>query len=157
MNRSIFKTSIIAALACVSLSGCGNVGNGEKVGQVVKLAETGIICKTWEGEIVRGGYNGGSGVQGASFDFTIEDPALLAQIQAALDGQYEIRLYYRTEMVTFCRSDSSDHFVTKVEVLNRAPTHPATVGGAISAATGDVIRILIEQNEKLIALLQNAK
>jgi hypothetical protein len=148
-----FKNSI-AALACLSLSACGNLGTGEKVGQVVKLAQTGVFCKTWEGEIVRGGYNGGSGVQGAAFNFTIEDPALVKQIQDALDGQYEIRLYYRTEMVTFCRSDSDDHFVTKVEVLNRAPKQNATVGGNISATTTDVIKILVEQNEKLIALLK---
>lgn len=49
----------------ILFSGCWEVGKGEKVGQVVKVNEqSGLFCKTIEVEIIRGGFAGGSGVNG---------------------------------------------------------------------------------------------
>lgn len=93
-------------------------GTGEKVGSIVKLSEVGIFCKTWEAQLVRGGMANGSGSFGVQpFDFTIENGALVEQVRAAMEASQEVRLHYRTEGVTFCRSESENHFVTAIEPL----------------------------------------
>ena len=58
------KITIIALAASLLLAGCGDTGGGEKNGTVTKLAVSGIFCKTNEMEIVRGGLNAGTGVNG---------------------------------------------------------------------------------------------
>jgi hypothetical protein len=115
------------------LSGCGDTGGGEKNGTITKLAVSGIFCKTNEMEIVRGGFNSGTGANGASFDVTIEDPKLLAIAQEAIKTGAEIQITYRTELITFCRSDSGDHFLTGIKIIR-----PGIAGGpsAVSAVAG---------------------
>ncbi len=156
-----------AVALCFTLTGCGDQGQGEKNGTITKLANTGLFCKTWEAEIIRGGLNSGSGVIGAAFDFTIEDDALLKKVQQAFDQQREVRIHYRTEVVTFCRSDSSDHFLTSIEFV--APGQGGTVNdsakrasnpsaGAVSAE--DIKKMLdqnqqaIDQNKRLIDIIE---
>ena len=72
--KTILRLVAVTSLA-VATTACWSMGSGEKIGVVTKLARHGVFCKTWEGQIVRGGLNGGSGVVGAAFDFTIEDDA----------------------------------------------------------------------------------
>lgn len=108
----------VAALATISLSGCFEYSAGEKIGQIVKLTKSGILCKTYEAQLIRGGFNNGTGVMAAPFDFTIEDLSLLPKIQEALDKQQEIKITYSEELISFCRSDSHSHFLKSVEVIN---------------------------------------
>ena len=78
-----------ALLSTVTLSGCIDTGSGEKIGSIVKLAQEGVWCKTWEGEIIRGGLSNGSGVNGQSFRFTIEDnPELVEKIKGVMESQH---------------------------------------------------------------------
>ena len=41
----------------VSLTGCGNYSNGNRVGNITKFSEKGIIWKTWEGQLHLGGIS----------------------------------------------------------------------------------------------------
>src|SRR6185436_13736870 len=103
----------IVLVILLALCSCGDYGTGEKIGTVIKLASQGVFCHTWEGTLIRGGMQGGSGAFGTQpFEFTVEDSQLLPQIQEALNGQYEIKLYYHAELMSFCRSDGDSHFVT---------------------------------------------
>lgn len=108
------------------MSACWDTGDGEKVGQIIKLNKQGAFCQSWEAELIRGGLNNGSGASSTVFDFTIEDPHLVPAIQAALDGQYEVKIKYHMEMNTLCRSDSQSHFLTSVERLT-GQGHPMEV------------------------------
>ncbi len=112
MNRIVFV--LVGALM---LTACGDTGRGEKVGQIIKLNKQGLFCQTWEAELIRGGLNNGSGASSTVFDFTIEDPDLVPAVQAALDGQYEVKIHYNMEWSKACRSDSGDHFLNRVERL----------------------------------------
>lgn len=87
---------LIGAL-CILLSGCGYVtGSGEKIGTVIKLSKEGIFVKTWEAEIIRGGMNNGSGgFSTIPFFFTIDDEAMLPQVQAAFDSGKEVKIHYK--------------------------------------------------------------
>jgi hypothetical protein len=112
------KKILITILAALLLTGCWETKNGEKIGTVVKLAKEGIICKTWEGEIIRGGMNNGSGSFGTRpFYFTVESPELLKKIQNALDSQKEIKIKYHQELITFCRTETDDYFIDDIEIM----------------------------------------
>lgn len=94
-------------------------GDGEKVGQIVKLSKVGMINKTWEGQIVRGGFTDGGGVNGTAFDFTVEDNALAAEVLKFMESRTEVRIKYTTEgIASGLRTESSAHFLTSIKALS---------------------------------------
>lgn len=163
------KTAVLAITASLMLSGCGDTGGGEKNGTITKLAVSGIFCKTNEMEIVRGGFNSGTGANGASFDVTIEDPKLLAIAREAIKTGAEVQITYRTELVTFCRSDSSDHFLTGIKIIRpgiagATSAASATTGsqpaGMVTIPAAQLQQMIdnqtrsIDQNERLIKMVE---
>ena len=143
----------MALVAIAMLSGCWDMGGGEKIGSITRLQRTGVFCKTWEGEIIRGGLNSGSGVVGTAFHFTIEDDGLAQQVQKAMEAQQEVKISYKREGITFCRSDSGNNFLTKIEALNSVsvpPTQSKEVTMAPRPAT-DVTQELLQQNRAMIS------
>ena len=84
----------------VLLAGCGhgiNSGTGKKIGQVIQLGQHGMICKTYEGKLVRGGFNTGSGVAGGVFEFTVDSPELFTLLNIAMEKQQEASILLITE------------------------------------------------------------
>lgn len=110
---------ILAAIAAPVFLGINFApGEGEKVGQIVKLAKTGMIRQTWEAEIVRGGFQGGGGVNGQAFDFTVEGDTLAARLRALMEKQAEVRITYRTEGIySPLRSASAGHFLVSIDTV----------------------------------------
>lgn len=92
-------------------------GEGEKVGQIVKVSKVGLIRETWEAQLLRGGITGGSGTIGMSpFDFTISNDADAAKAQEYMRNQTEVVLKYRTEAIfSTLRSGSGGHFLVGIE------------------------------------------
>lgn len=111
----------IALVLILSIAGCGlpntSPGSGEKIGQVVKLSKQGILCKTWEGQLIRGGMVGGSGAFGTiPFDFTVESDELAQKVQKYMQDQTEVIVRYQVEgFYAWCRSDSMGHFLVGIE------------------------------------------
>lgn len=107
-----------AVLLVSLLAGCGvgNSGDGEKIGQVVKVSRVGWFCKTWEGQLIRGGFTGGSGAMGtAPFDFTVDDEGLAKEVSQYMRDQTEVVVTYRQEAVySLCRSESGGHFLQSI-------------------------------------------
>jgi len=148
---------LLLAVMALSLTGCWETGVNEKIGSITKLGRQGRIeaCKTWEGEIIRGGMSGGSGSFGASFGFTVEDLTLLPLLKEALNTPgSEVKITYRTEWMTFCRSESQDHFVTAVEFMNKKPVAAASTAAGATTVSTDVIRDIIR--EELAKMFQAA-
>lgn len=111
---------LMASLVAAALSGCTHVvTEGGKVGTVIKLAQQGVLCKTWEGEIIRGGMNGGSGAFSTTpLFFTVNDPNILRDVNSALEGQYEVKVHYVEFLGPMgCSSSSNGHFLTRIERL----------------------------------------
>lgn len=110
------------ALSLAVCASCGfnsSPGDGEKVGQIVKLANTGMIYKTWEAEIIRGGFQGASGVNGTAFDFTIESPALADTVRAYMEAQREVRITYRSEGIWRVGRSDTGHFLTTITPVTK--------------------------------------
>jgi hypothetical protein len=52
--------------------------------------------------------------------FTVEDEGLVKRLQDAFNNQQEVKVRYRSEAVTLCRSDSEDNFLTDVQVIQNS-------------------------------------
>lgn len=117
------RIAMVILLASVMGCGVGTPGNGEKVGQIVRVNKHGILCKTMEAQIMRGGFNGGSGSVGAAFDFTVENDADFKTLEDAMRSQREVIIQYRSEgFYSSCRTESGGDFLTKVELAPRDST-----------------------------------
>jgi prepilin-type N-terminal cleavage/methylation domain-containing protein len=106
---------IIAAL--LAPVGCNtSPGSGEKVGQIVKVSKQGMVWKTWEAQLIRGGITDGSGAFGTvPFDFTIEDDATAQRVIKYMQDQTEVVIEYKMEGVYLpVRTESSGHFLVSI-------------------------------------------
>lgn len=114
----------VMTLVVLMLAGCGtgvSSGNGKKIGQIVKIGEHGMMCRTYEAEMIRGGFNGGSGVNGTPLDFTILDKKLYEQLVKVMEDQQEIELtYQRANFSGPCTSETGI-FATGFTVLSPTP------------------------------------
>ncbi len=159
--NSRLKNVILLFLIAPFLVACWETGNGQKIGTITRLNKRGVFCQTWEGEIIRGGLNTGSGVMGTAFHFTIEDQNLVPLVERAMNTQQEVKITFRSEGVTFCRSDSESYFLTKIEPLGDVATPPTHVESAPPptqaglSVTGDhvVVIQLLRQNNALLERL----
>ena len=152
------NSALVSILSLFLLAGCWDTGSGEKLGTITRLQRTGLFCKTWEGEIIRGGLNAGSGVVGAAFHFTIEDDALAEQVKKAMEAQQEVKITYRTEANSLCRSDSNSTFLSKIEAIGTVTTPPkqsSEVPGIsppkATQATDPVTTEILKQNQQMLA------
>lgn len=153
MKTCFVMKLVIIALSTMMLTGCWDMGGGEKIGSITRLQRTGVFCKTWEGEIIRGGLNSGSGVVGAAFHFTVEDDGLAQQVQKAMEAMQEVKITYKKEGLSFCRSDSENYFLTKIESLGAVsapPTQSKEVNGVAPVRPVDVTQELLKQNQQMI-------
>lgn len=105
----------------VMLVGCGrgfSSGTGKKIGQVIQLGKHGLFCDTYEGRLVRGGFNTGSGVSGRVFDFTVLDETLFRELNIAMEKQQELEISYEQVILSGPCTSESTHFVTHFRVLS---------------------------------------
>jgi hypothetical protein len=108
------------------LVGCGygiKSGDGKKIGQVVKMGQYGMVCDTYEGELVRGGFNGGSGVNGSAFHFSVKDEALYKRLLKVMEDQQEIEVTYTKSNFSGPCSGDAGVWVTDFRVLSM-PSRP---------------------------------
>lgn len=118
-HKKSISNSIVAfslfGLASLT-SGCGTVAEGERDGVMVRVTQKGYFTKSWEAEMAMANFKGGGGTSN-TFDFTIEDPAVLKQLQTALDKQQVIKIAYREQ---FCRdflTQGTSNLVKSITVL----------------------------------------
>lgn len=109
-------------LGFVAMSGachCSSPASGEKVGQIVKIEETGVVCKTHEAELIRGGLNDGTGVAGGQvFHFTIP-PEHVGAATKAMEANQEVKLFYQTPLIVSMCKTNYGTLASKVEVIER--------------------------------------
>lgn len=115
-SERLFLPSIgvIASIVMVGAIGIGildpEYSTGERVGQLTKFSRKGLICKTWEGELLMGGLkkqttytSTGNGENVATqnmvantFEFSVTDPKVIAELQKQMGAN--IKLSYTERM-----------------------------------------------------------
>lgn len=113
------KKLLLLACAALLLQGCWETSKGTKVGIIVKCASEGILSKTYECELVRGGVSDGSGTLGKSFHFTAEHSEMFSVLDDALNNQRQVRIKYHTELMAAPWRTETENaaFVDAVEVV----------------------------------------
>lgn len=114
-NYFIKSRTLISILSLSLLVGCGvntNPGTGTRNGQIVMLKREGLLSKTWECEILKGGMSNGSGSFGQPFYFTVQSDSDAIELQKLMDDQKEVIIKYHTEGIySAFRSSSGGDFL----------------------------------------------
>jgi hypothetical protein len=143
-------------ITALLLSACGHgidSGTGKKIGQVIQLGKHGLLnsCQTYEGKMVRGGLNTGSGVQGGVFEFTVEGDDLYNRLQKAMEAQQEIEVSYQKVSMSGACTCESDHFIRDFRVM--AETTPTLTVKTPSGNATDIPGTVSDKERKLHQLL----
>lgn len=85
---------------------------GTRAGQLVKFSKRGLICKTWEGEIVLGGMK--DGVVN-TFSFSVTDKTMIPVLQKAINEQTPITVSYTETWGHWYCSRDTDYLITGVK------------------------------------------
>lgn len=78
-----------------------------------------MFCTTYEGEIIRGGFNGGDGVNGNSLHFSIKNQKLVEALIKAMENEEEIELSYKHQVFSGPCYANSDYIATGFKVLKK--------------------------------------
>ena len=111
--------AILGVLMLGAFASKGSPGDGEKVGQIVKVARVGWLARTWEGELIRGGFQGASGVNGSAFDFTVQSDSLAHIVDSLMTLQAEVRIHYHTPAFYAPWHSESGHFLIAISPMKR--------------------------------------
>ena len=115
MKNRIGKAIVVIGLVSC-LSACWTIADGKKTGIIVKLAKEGAFHGTYEAELIRGGFSNGSGANGQSFHFTIENDRLVKKLKKAFENQDEVIIKYHTEAFRGCMRGQTDTFLDDVQI-----------------------------------------
>ncbi len=111
------KKRLLISLMSLALTGCWETAKGDKVGVIVKCANEGLLIKTYECELIRGGMQGGSGSFGKSFHFTVENRKDIPVLEDALNNQREVHITYHKELLTMFRSETDNYFLDSIQII----------------------------------------
>jgi hypothetical protein len=148
-------TKILAILAAIILGlgalivtvGHREIASGDKVGVFTKMGKQGVFHKTWEGELIRGGMQGGTGVNGAAFHFTVKQDELVGRVEKAMESGAEVKISYRREWFTFGQSESDDFFLTGITVIEPKAVAPTYEKADATSSIGAGVRAGLDQGK----------
>lgn len=115
----------VFVLAIVLASCSEHYGSGERIGLITKFSRSGLIYKSWEGElhVTQTGMNSTM----HDFDFSVDNNAegqqqtMIAELDSAAKNGWKMRVIYhqvKGENITSSRGDT-DFFVDSVQVLDK--------------------------------------
>jgi prepilin-type N-terminal cleavage/methylation domain-containing protein len=127
---TLVELLVVVSMIAIIIASCGGVcfnnpADGTKIGQIVKVTHSGILCKTWEAELIRGGMNNGSGAFGVQpFNFTISDDSTAGKVIQFMNDQTEVIIDYKTKGIySPFTSDSHGNFL--INIRSSKPEVPA--------------------------------
>lgn len=110
------KKSIILAIALLPLVGCnvGNPGHGEKVGQVAKITDEGVLCTTTT-VLITGKFGGGE------LKVTVPnyEKELQTQVRHFQDTQEQVKVHYHADLFRSACSNETDNIM-----MDSIESHP---------------------------------
>lgn len=145
------KKIILICFVAIAMASCSeNYSNGERIGVITQFSYTGLQWKSWEGHlnVTQTGMN-----SSVPFDFSIDrtnpEPKVISTLDSAAQHGWKVKLvYHETKGKNwFNYRGETDHFVTKVEVLDK---NMASLFGNQNERTGrvvDTIYVVIDKSQ----------
>ena len=144
------KLMVLVSTIMMLTSCSENYSNGERIGVITQFSETGMIWKSWEGHlnVTQTGMN-----SSVPFDFSIDndkpDHRVITTLDSAAQYGWKVKLVYHqvAGFNWFSNRGQTDHFVTKVEILeknfgNTFNNQPQVTGKVI-----DTIYVVIDRSK----------
>lgn len=119
MKKLLKLTSV--AFSIITLGSCSseNYSNGERIGLVTQFSETGIIWKSWEGElhVTQTGMNSTMNDFGFSIDNDHQDQNIINQLDSAAQHGWKVKLVYHETFNKnwFSNRGESDYFIKSIK------------------------------------------
>jgi len=121
--KKLIIGGVVILLGCFVLGGgCVMLGGityseGERTGTITKFSRKGMMIKTWEGELSMGGA-----VQGGTanvWQFSVDDPAVVEDVQEAqrVGGRWTLK--YRQQWKTQSWKGATPYFIVEVVKAGR--------------------------------------
>lgn len=105
-------------LAVIWFVSTGYYSSGDRAGTISKFSERGYLFKTWEGQLMEGGYSGETGSLTPRFwDFSTTEESVVNKIREALATGERVTLIYQEKFVKFPWNGDTKYMVTDVEFL----------------------------------------
>lgn len=117
-------TAFFIIASMLTMTSCmENYSNGERVGTISKFAKSGLMFKSWEGElhVTQTGMNSTMNEFDFSMDNNNENPKTIATLDSAAKDGWKVRVVYhqcRNKNMTGSRGDSN-YFIDSVQVMDR--------------------------------------
>jgi len=116
------KTLLIACavLPAMILTGCKPYSTGARHGVVSKLSYKGVVCKSWEGELVMGGLRNNTDSDGVTsiganiFEFSVTSEAVVSDLINAQASGAPISLTYNQFILPDLCGRKTDYVITAV-------------------------------------------
>lgn len=124
ISTSILSLSLL--LMTILITGCSeNYSNGERIGLITQFSKTGLLWKSWEGElhVTQTGMNSTMNDFEFSIDNDREDQAIINQIDSAALHGWKVKLTYHETFGKnwFTNRGETNHFITGVQILDKNP------------------------------------
>jgi len=105
--------TLILSVMLLGLSGCnvGNPGHGEKVGQIARVVDEGVLCTTTT-VLVTGKFGGGE----LKVTVPTWNTALKSQVLAFQDSQAQVKVTYHGELFkSICSNETENQMLDSIE------------------------------------------
>ncbi len=98
----------------------GYYSSGERAGTISKFSERGYIFKTWEGQLMEGGYSGDTGSLSPRFwDFSAKNGEVVEKVRKALSTGERVTLQFEEKFVKFPWNGDTKYILTDVVFLEK--------------------------------------
>ncbi len=117
-----FLFSIIGIFIIITLISSyfifGSYSSGYRAGTVMKMTEKGFVFKTAEGQMNTGGFiDESSGETSIIWNFSVQDTAVIRDIENAVDKGKKVKLYYEEKYFKVFFLGDTNYFVNRVEEI----------------------------------------
>jgi len=142
---------LILLLSLGLLTSCSeNYSNGERIGVITQFSETGLMFKSWEGHlnVTQTGMN-----SSIPFDFSIDndnpDQEVINTLDSATQHGWKVKLVYHETagFNWFNNRGQTNHFITKVEVLEKNFGNVFSGEQKITGRVIDTIYVVIDRTK----------
>ncbi len=109
---------LLVVLGVLWFISTGYYSSGDRAGTISKFSERGYVFKTWEGQLMEGGYSGETGSLSPRYwDFSTKSDEVVNKVRETLATGERVTLIYQEKFIRFPWNGDTKYIVTDVQFL----------------------------------------